>query len=284
MLEITSSLGPVSLNKLSLEDWDGDPRGLLYAYEKPNPRASYVVGCDPTGGIPGWCRALRTQDDYKTDNAAIEVFRVGQDGAPDVQVAEYAAPLSPYDLVPMVNFLGRLYAGASEDSQALLIIEVEPGPGKQVFQELIHLYGYTNFWRWKYLDQAVPTPTKYHGWYANSERNQRELWIRGHNFISKGKVIINSSWLVEEMTDCEVNPGKMRGKAMYGKHDDRVYATLMTLWAIHDWSTEIIPESYQEPKKPLTELEASRYWQTHAITLEEMDDEWEEQFARNLEG
>ncbi len=45
----------------------------------------------------------------------------------DIQVAEFAAPIDAEDAAGVVNFLGRMYAGASEEDQALAIIEVQPG-------------------------------------------------------------------------------------------------------------------------------------------------------------
>ena len=77
------------------ENFDGDPRGILWAYEEPKLNADYVVGVDPTLGLSSWTRYSRTRDDVDTDNGAIEVIRVGK---PDVQVAEYAAPINALDL------------------------------------------------------------------------------------------------------------------------------------------------------------------------------------------
>src|SRR5581483_3290707 len=96
-------------------DIDGDPRGVVFLYEPPNPRSRYILGCDPTQGRTGWSRYNRSEDDAKIDNGAIEVIRIGRGEPdtpgfiPDTQVAEFAAPVDPYDLAGVVNVLGRLY-------------------------------------------------------------------------------------------------------------------------------------------------------------------------------
>ncbi|KKK58258.1 hypothetical protein LCGC14_3046250, partial [marine sediment metagenome] len=90
------------------EGFDGDPRGILWIYEQPQPNADYVVGVDPTLGLSSWTRYARTRDDVDTDNGAIEVIKVGK---LDVQVAEYAAPINALDLAEAANAIGRLYKG-----------------------------------------------------------------------------------------------------------------------------------------------------------------------------
>src|SRR5438105_4562479 len=98
---------------------DRDPRGAIWMWEPYRNGHTYVVGVDPTVGITGWHRSLRTRDDHATDNGAIQVIRCGN---PDVQVAEYAAPVDAIELAPVVNLLGRLYGQGQEDGQALVII------------------------------------------------------------------------------------------------------------------------------------------------------------------
>src|SRR5215471_10357239 len=105
------------------EVYDGDPRGIIWLFEPPSPRGRYVMGVDATQGRTGWSRYNRTEDDSDIDNGAICVLRLGrgEPGTPqftsDAQVAEYAAPIDPYDLSKAVNFLGRLYSGRDEDGQ-----------------------------------------------------------------------------------------------------------------------------------------------------------------------
>ena len=150
----------IRVGKYSLSaagDLDDDPRGLVHIFEEPKANANYVVACDPSYGITGWHRLARTEDDAKTDNCAVEVVRCGTKGRPDAQVAEYAAPIDAEDAAAVVNFLGRMYGGANEDSQALAIVEVQPGPGLLTQRELINRFGYSNLFIWSHLDQRVTT-------------------------------------------------------------------------------------------------------------------------------
>ena len=179
---------------------DSDPRGLVHIWHPPQPGAHYVVSCDPSYGRTGWHRELRTEDDEKTDNCAIEVLRIGGK-QPDVQVAEYAAPIDPEDAAAVVNFLGRMYGSSDEDGQALVIVEVQPGPGLLTQRELQNRFGYSNLFVWKQLDRLEVRPTLSYGWYS-SRQSRQALWIRGTRHINQRRILLNSPWLVEEMTDC----------------------------------------------------------------------------------
>ena len=258
---------------------DDDPRGLLWVWEPPMPRETYFVGVDPSVGRTGWRRELRTTDDKYTDNGAIEVLRKGRNGGRDIQAAEYVAPEDSEDLADVVNMLGRMYKGNSEEEQALCIIEVYPGPGLTTQNRLIHDYGYYNLFQWAYLDTYVPTSTSGRGgpslgWVA-SPKSVRDLWIRGSRHINNDKCWLNSPWLVEEFADCVFNPLKMTAQAVgRGKHDDRVRAFLLCLWAAHQWSRVVDFE--QQPETSIVVRKPS--WQGSDITQEKMMEEWQDRF------
>jgi hypothetical protein len=265
-------VGKWSLNPTDL--LDADPRGLIWIWEMPRASANYVIACDPSYGIPQWQRELRTENDEKTDNCAIEVIRCGTRGSPDIQVAEYAAPIDAEDAAAVVNFLGRMYGGASEEEQALAIIEVQPGPGLLTQRELINRFGYNNLYVWQHLDQMVMKPTLSYGWFS-SRQSRQALWIRGTRYINNHKIKLNSPWLVEEMTDCVLdNFLSFTARAQWGAHDDRIVALLMAIWAANEWSFENAPE---EAAKPTITGNAS--WQSSDLTSEEMQDEWNERIA-----
>lgn len=236
---------------------DGDSRGLLHVFEEPRPNATYIVSCDPSYGLAGWQRALRTEDDEKTDNCAIEVIRCGRSRGVrqgrDVQVAEYAAPIDAEDAAAIVNFLGRMYSGSDEDGQAQVIIEVQPGPGLLTQRALQNEFGYTNLFVWKHLDRMEIKPTLSFGWYS-SRQSRQALWIRGTRHINQHKIILNSPWLVEEMTDCVLdNFLSFTARAQWGCHDDRIVALLMAIWAANEWSFENAPEesiAIENPNRP----------------------------------
>lgn len=266
--------GRHSLERWELEEFDGDPRGLVWIYEEPSPRATYCMGIDPTVGITGWDRNLRTADDHKTDNGAVEIIRVGRNGAPDLQVCEFAAPIDPEDLADVANALGRLYAGNSDLEQCLSIIEVWPGPGLLTLQKMISHYQYTNQFVWKYLDSFAPKPTHSLGWTA-SAKSVRDLWIRGSRHINRGQIRIRSPYFVEEMTDVELDPLKMSAKAAYGAHDDRLRALLMAIWAAHEWTSQIDFEVHSRVEVGVP----AASWQASDISADRMLEAWDERFA-----
>jgi hypothetical protein len=257
---------------------DQDPRGICWMFEEPNPRATYVMGIDPTVGITNWDRTLRTEDDTKTDNGAIEIIKVGRMGKPDVQVCEYAAPIDPEDLADVANVLGRLYSGQSDDEQCLCIIEVYPGPGLLTLRKMINAHGYTNHFVWKYLDSMTTKPTNVLGWTA-SPKSVRDLWIRGSRHINRGGIIIRSDYFVEEMTDCVQDPIKMAAKAAYGAHDDRMRALLMAVWAAHDWNSQIETDSHSRVEVGSVPTN----WQQSDISSDRMFEQWEERFSEIAE-
>lgn len=258
--------------------YDGDPRGIIWLYEPPNPRAKYVMGIDPTQGRTGWNRYFREDDDQLTDNGAIEIIRLGKgDPAspgfiPDVQVAEFAAPIDPYELADIANILGRMYSGNDEDGQALAIIEVYPGPGGPTQRMLMEKYGYTNLYRWQFLDTGeTSSHSKFDfGWYSTKQSVQH-LWTRGLRTIHRKQLVFKSPHLVEEFANCQMDTVKLRGAAASG-HDDRVVAMLLAIWAGHNYTFSM------ETEKSRVETGPSIEWQATDISSDRMYDAWNERY------
>ena len=250
---------------------DGDARGYVLIFEPPSTREQYVMGCDPTVGRVGWNRQIRTRDDLRTDNGAIEIIKLGRMGKPDVQVCEYAAPIDPEDLADVCNTLGRMYSGSEESGQCLCCIEVYPGPGLLTQRKMINALGYYNMFVWKYLDSMSVKLSTSLGW-QSSPKSVRDLWIRGTRHISRDQVKVLSPYLAEELAHCEADELKMTAKASSGKHDDRVRAFLMAIWALHDWSYQIeeTPTKVIEGKAP--------NWQASDMSLDRMYDAWNDRF------
>lgn len=259
---------------------DEDARGLMKLWEPPKPTARYVIGIDPTGGITGWDRSLRTEDDLTTDNGAIEVIRITGHGQPDVQVAEYAAPIDAEDLADPAAFLGRLYAGNSDYGEALTIIEIWPGPGLLTQRRMMQKYQYQNLWRWEKLDSATAVATKSYGWSSNAKTLQL-LWSRFSRHLSHGGLTIRSPWLNSELANLQNFPG-VTFPAPSGEmeHDDRVRAAAMAIWAGHDWS---FGEGQAEPSQVEMGLKRPD-WQASDISYEDMLDQWEDAFIDMSEG
>jgi len=253
---------------------DDDSRGLIHVWQPPVATANYVVSADPSYGITGWHRLARSEDDVRTDNGAVEVIRCGTQGRPDVQVAEYAAPIDAEDLATVVNFLGRMYGGANEDGQALVIVEVQPGPGLLTQRELINRFGYSNLFVWQHLDQRTTTLTRSYGWYS-SRQSRQMLWIRGTRHINQRKITLNSPWLIEEMTDLVLdNWLNFTARAQWGSHDDRCVALMMGIWAANQWSFDNAPEE-SAPAVVANVPDA----QHSDMSADEMFEDWSERFS-----
>ena len=251
-----------------------DPRGLILVWEPPRSSAQYVLGVDPTVGITGWDRTLRTREDARTDNATIQVLKVG---TPDVQVAEFAAPIDTYELAPVVNFLGRMYGGSHEEGMALACIEVAPGPGWSTQTELVQKFGYTNLPPWILEGGLSRQITPKFGWHS-SRSTRRDLWIKGMHHINSRKVVIQSPHLIEEMVDCKHdNFLSATARAGWGAHDDRVVAFLIALWYAHEWSMDWAPTDAAKP-----EITNAPDYQRCDMSLEGMNDDWDERFNAML--
>ncbi len=266
---------------LEVEEFDSkDPRGQLLVWEPPSDACDYSLGCDPTMGILGWNRSLRNDQDYKHDNAAIEVFRVGliKDGVKqsDTQVAEWAGPLDAEDLGWVCNFIGRLYGGSHEDKQALATIEVYPGPGWLTQRVMKDQYGYERFLPWLVEGRnLIQRDTGRRGWISNAH-TRRDLWTRSGGHLKRRRAVLHSKFLVEEMVACTPdNFIAMTARAARlgksGFNDDRVVAAMLALWSANEWQIG------QEPTEPTAvKNEAEPDWQLSAITAEEMAEKWNE--------
>ena len=80
-------------------------------------------------------------------------------------------------------------------------------------------------------------------------------------------------YLAEELAHCEADELKMTAKASSGKHDDRVRAFLMAIWAAHDWSYQV------EDLKVEVSTTKQPDWQRSDISYEKMLDAWADKFA-----
>jgi hypothetical protein len=204
------------------------------------------------------------------DNGVIEVIRKGN---PDIQVAEYAAPIDAVDIAPIANVIGRMYAGNDEDGMAPMIVEAT-GPGAVTIRELVDTYGYTNQFLWHYYGGAmVPKAANQGnkiGWYSSRSAN-KDLWMRGSHHIHKGRVRIYSEHCIEEMADCLADAFTLIGEARHGRHDDRIFAMLLALWLSNGWSTGATDEpQHGAVVQPEQMIEA----QECDMDFEEMTESW----------
>ena len=235
------------IEEFTEEPWEEiqkDPRGILLLWEPPIPGIRYKLGLDAAEGRTGWSRATRSDSDHKIDNSVVEVFK--PNGAKelvykeenkkkvpdidpntgkqrvryrDVQVAEFAAPCDYNEIAGIAYILGSMYAHPEEE-QAELILESWPGVGMLTMQELLRL-NYSNLWHWEYFADAQATETPWIGW-KSTERSLKLLWMRSRRHIMQGNTLIRSSFLKDEYANAEMDMVKMRAKASYGYHDDRL--------------------------------------------------------------
>lgn len=262
------------------EELDSDPRGILFLYEQPRNAATYVISLDPTVGKTGWNRYARVDDDLRIDNATIEILRKGTSGSPDVQVAEYAAPIDAIELAPIADALGRLYSGDAEDGQALMTGDAV-GPGAVTLRELIDRYQYTNHFTWRYYGSAAVSRPAARGnviWWQSSRSANKDLWMRGLHHIHKGHFTPYSEHLVEEMTDCMADSYTLIGEARHGRHDDRIKAVLYGIWALHDWATS----EEGVDNSPVVSMQPKNL-QAMDVDYDGMIDAWEEQVGAILD-
>ncbi len=252
------------LEKMDPREYDLDPRGIVWMFEPPNKGAQYCCGVDPTVGRTGWTRYSRVKEDMRTNNGAIEILKIGKNGAKDVQVAEYAAPIDAFDLAYVINVLARIYAGIEED-MCKIIIEVFPGPGAGTLQQCLEL-GATNLFHWEMYGNTAATPTRAMGWHA-SPRTNRDLWVKAARHMVLQNVIIKSPWLVEELADCRLNLEKDYAENPGGL-DDRVRAFSLALWVANSWSVNI--ERTTEKISTVPEVD----WQKSDLSLDEIHEGW----------
>jgi hypothetical protein len=200
------------------------------------------------------------------------VVRKGMEGEPDIQAAEFAAPIEPEDLSPLVNFLGRFYCGRDESDMAPVIIEIHPGPGMRTQRDLWSRFHYYNLYIQKSVDKMVEKPTGKYGWVA-TKQSVRDLWGKASRHIKRQAILLNSKWLIEEMANVSMHPDLMWGEAVGRKHDDRVRALMLAIWQLHAWDLDIDfgeQQSVQPTKRPS--------WQATDASLEEMMEEWDEMY------
>jgi hypothetical protein len=121
----------------------------------------------------------------------------------------------------------------------------------------------------------VMKPTVSYGWYS-SRQSRQALWIRGTRHINKRKIILNSPYLIEEMTDCVLdNFLSFTARAQWGAHDDRIVALLMAIWAANEWNFENAPEE----AAGVVDITKPDY-QRSDMSYADMQDEANERFSR----
>ena len=265
---------------------DRDPRGVIWLWEQPLTNRAYYCGADPSGGIPGWNRAMRQKDDIKTDNGVVEVYRKELSARKAVQVAEFAAPVDAEDLAKWIWVLSKLFVGNCEMDECPTIVE-NNNTGLLTVRKLVGEYGHTNLYRTRAIDGEVPKFTNSLGW-NSSPSTVPILHARSKGVIERGDVEIRSVWLAKELSDAIVQTYADGERARFhvpagaGRHDDRMAASFFDWWQLWDWT-----EAPEEAQSRLPEAQLAGAMQNLAATdctAEEQQSRWNEAVDRMFSG
>lgn len=197
-------------------DW---ANGRLLVWEPPEQGESYAIGVDPAEGVGA-------------DRSVCQVLKVGNLDHPDVQVAEFACDyLGPTFFADAVNTIGRFYSGP--DGEAFATIECNAPCGDILVNDLRSRLDYGNLFIWKAYDRIGNVYTNKLGWWTN-KTTRPKIIARGMHAFSQKDLIVNSTFLLDEMADFERDHFIAKAKARHGRHDDRIMALLIGFWGAHD--------------------------------------------------
>jgi len=240
-------LVPLKFNPPLRETEAEDARGVFFIWHHPRPGVRYAVGCDTGEGLG-------------QDATSISVWALGDNDAPDVQVAEYTSDYVNHVesfafLIAICAYYKRHMSNESTRwREPYVSIEQLKAVG-DVAQKQMAAMGYRNFHMFNRYDGKNPAQDKQRsrrrGWYSNS-------WSRpmltGHfvTWAKNGWITINSPWLIEECKTYELvtKSGRTRMDHEEGAHDDRIMAAAMATFCPHDLDPMTI-----RSKKRLTEAE-----------------------------
>lgn len=203
----------------SSTDWDYW-NGRLLIYEAPVAGEVYWLGVDPAEGVRG-------------DRSVCQVGKYGNMRHPDIQVAEFACDyLDPVDFASVVDSIGRFYADP-DGTEAFLTLEVNAPCGDTMCSDLRLRKDYGNLFIRKSYDKINNIYTNTYGWSTN-KATRPKLIARGVHAMQYGDLVINSPFLIDEMSDFRRDKFDEKPEARRGHHDDRIMALLIGYYGAHD--------------------------------------------------
>lgn len=213
----------MGMRVIDVSDYDHDFwNGRLLIWEEPMRGATYAMGVDPAGGVG-------------RDRSVVEVIKVGTLQHPDIQVAEFACDfLTPIDFSAVINEIGKLYSD-DEGLEAYCSVECNTEAGASVANDLRMRLDYSNLYIRKDYDKLTNQFLNKIGWWT-TRTSRPQLLARGIHAFTYGDILINSDFLLAEMSDFRrdfIGVGT-KAQAKVGSHDDRVMALLIGYWAAHD--------------------------------------------------
>ncbi len=226
MTDLISQLGLVvpqgyGFLRVGLKVFPDDLYDRLIVWELPRKDSRYVVSVDVGDGIG-------------RDRSVVDVTRMGTIKEPDEQVAQFvSAYVDPVGLAPIVDAVGRLYAGA-DGTEALCAIEIN-NHGLVTQSELQLHHGYSNLYQWRVWDAFDPEDArrKSAGWVTNQRTRPMMLALYLRKLKSIDPVTgmpdyrINSPLTMEELRSFQTLAGIREAEAdptNPNAHDDCIMA------------------------------------------------------------
>lgn len=271
----------LKLNPVEGFNFNGDPNGHLLTFKEPQKDRNYFMGVDIGSG-------------QGLSNSVIHVLEEGTLAGPDEMVAEFSSDfLDPHEMAPVINLVGNIYWCSESELPAMACIEMN-NYGEGTNYDLMTYYGYTNIFQWKVYDRNGNIVTNKLGWYT-TPRSRKKLVLWGVHQLKRKQWIINSPWMIDEMTDFETERAlsntMMDAEAIAiarhgtGARDDRIMAGFIAQWCCHDVRGNLIDPAierahYEEEARRRREEAAvaggRKDFQNTAITYNEMMEQWEQ--------
>ena len=260
----------IEASQYDWESWNG----RMLCFEPPEPGEIYALGVDPAEGV-------------RLDRSVCQVLKLGNMKHPDIQVAEFACDyLDPVDFAAVVDAIGRFYCDP-DGTEAFLTLEVNAPCGDTMMSDLRFRLDYGNLYIRRSYDKVNSTYTNTYGWSTN-KASRPKLIARGLHALTYGDLVINSPYLLDEMSDFRRDRFDEKPEARVGRHDDRLMALLMCYYGAHDdeWlSGEDIGEQRRAAEKAgqIIEVIAEKAepgrkvsFQNRPITAKQAMLEWED--------
>lgn len=202
----------VENDSYSLDSWNG----RMLCFEAPIAGEVYVAGVDPAEGVRG-------------DRSCMQVIKLGNMVHPALQVAEFTCDfLDPVDFAAVIKYIGEFYAD-SDGTECFCTIETNAPCGDTMVSDLRLRLDYTNLYIRKSLDRINGLYTNTFGWSTNKSTRPK-LIARGLHAMNYGDLIVQSSYLLDEMSDFKRDKFDEKPEARRGKHDDRLMSLLLAYY------------------------------------------------------
>ena len=222
-----------------------DPLDKFLIWEEPLPDYDYSLSCDTGTGVGG-------------DRTSLIMSRVGVDGEPDYEVAEFTSDSIPAaDIYSYMVAFSALYAKyMTRHPHPKIIIEMKRKFGDLPYHDCRKL-GLRRWYQWGHgFDRKTFTQHDMGkhariGWFTN-EWSRPLLLSAFQSGIENGWYVVRSKWLAEEIQNLEqktMASGKTRVDHESGKHDDRAFSAAMGYWNMHqaDVFAERSKKRYETP-------------------------------------